>query len=258
MALLCWTVVLLAGVACSSAELGSQTSVEKYPSLAQVENRAGELWLQHCVASVLTSYHVLSTAQCFSGVNYSDRNSRIRAGTSYRGTEGIVREVYRVYIHPDFGQLENDGDIAVVRLQVALTLGDTVKQALILGQGIYLPTGLALTLVSWGTTTEGGSTGNENLYELNLYTIDDEDCLVTYLELNDVPNNTVTENMFCAGLRDSQGRDLDSSDVGAPLFYSGVTMGIISFGVSDGEDSVPVVSTAIASYSNWIVEMARY
>lgn len=41
----------------------------------------------------------------------------------------------------------------MVRLQDALTLGDTIKQALILGQGIYLPTGLGLTLVSWGTTT---------------------------------------------------------------------------------------------------------
>ena len=64
--------------------------------------------------------------------------------------------------------------------------------------------------------------------------------------------------MFCVGLRNTQGRDLDSQDVGAPLFFDGVTMGVVSFGVSDGDDSYPVVSTAIASYSNWIVETARY
>ncbi|KAJ8711582.1 hypothetical protein PYW08_008536 [Mythimna loreyi] len=257
MAVLCWAVVLLASVTCSSA-LGSQTSVEEYPSIAQVENRAGLLWLQYCVASVLTSYHVLSTAKCFSGPYYADNYRRIRAGASYRGTGGLVRGVERVYIHPDFGLLANDADIAVVRMQEALTLGDTIKQAQILGQGIYLPTGLALTLVSWGTTTEGGNTGNYNLYELDLYTIRDYDCINTYYYLQNFPNNTITENMFCAGLRGSQGRDLDSRDVGAPLFYSGVTMGILSFGVSDGEDSVPVVSTGLASYSNWVVETATY
>ncbi|KAJ8709005.1 hypothetical protein PYW07_008831 [Mythimna separata] len=258
MALLCWAVVLLAGVVCSSAALGTQTSVEQYPSIAQVDNRAGLLWLQYCKASVLTSYHVLSTAQCFSGVNYSDSNRRIRAGTSYRGTGGLVRGVNRVYIHPDFGNLDNDADIAVVRLQEALVFGDSIKQALILGQGIYLPTGLGLTLVSWGTTTEGGNIGNNNLYELNLYTIKDEDCLLAYYYLQDYANKTITENMFCTGLLSSKGRDLDSRDVGAPLFYSGVTMGIVSFGVSYGEDKYPVVAAAISSYSNWIVETATY
>uniref|UniRef100_A0A2A4JTK1 Peptidase S1 domain-containing protein n=1 Tax=Heliothis virescens TaxID=7102 RepID=A0A2A4JTK1_HELVI len=256
MASLYWAVLLLAGVA-YSAELGTQTSVEKYPSLAQVESRAGLLWLQHCVSSVLTSYHVLSTARCFSGVNFSNNNRRIRAGTSYRGTNGIVREVQTVYYNPSFGLLDNDGDIAVIRLDSALTLGSTIQQAAILGEGIYLPYGLNVQLVSWGTTAEGGNIGDNNLYELDLYTVNSDDCLETYFGL-DLENNTITENMICAGLRDSRGRDFDSRDEGAPIFYSGVTVGVVSFGVSRGEDSVPVISTNVGSYSNWIVEAARY
>ncbi|XP_049693481.1 trypsin CFT-1 [Helicoverpa armigera] len=256
MASLCWAVLLLAGVAYSS-ELGTQTSIEKYPSLAQVESRAGLLWLQQCVSSVLTSYHVLSTARCFSGVNYSDSNRRIRAGTSYRGTDGLVREVQRVYYNPSWGLLDNDGDIAVVRLETALTLGANIQQAAILGEGIYLPYGLNIQLVGWGTTAEGGNLGNSNLYELDLYTVNTDDCLETYLGL-DLENNTITENMICAGLRNTQGRDLDTRDEGAPIFYSGVTVGVVSFGVSRGDDSIPIVSTNIGTYSNWIVEAARY
>ncbi|XP_075984837.1 trypsin, alkaline C-like [Anticarsia gemmatalis] len=247
-------VTLLAGLTCVLA-LGEQATIAEFPSIVQVEDRVGAIWLQQCVGSVLTSYHILSAASCFSDVQYSARNRRVRAGTSYRGVDGLVREVYAVYNHPTYATpgMGQDGDISVVRLTTPLTLGATIEQASILGEGIYLPPGLEVTLAGWGTTAEGGLVGDEHLYSLDLVTIDDDRCLETYLGAS--TPHTITENMFCTGLA-TGGRDLDSRDAGAPLFYSGVTVGVVSFGVSRGEDQYPVVATAIGSYTNWIVDTA--
>ncbi|XP_026736005.1 trypsin CFT-1-like [Trichoplusia ni] len=255
MAAVFWAVILLAGLSCTSAELGSPAKIEDFPSVVQVENVAATIWLQQCVGSVLTSYHILSAANCFSGVGYNANTRRIRAGTSTRGYGGSVVEVYHVYIHPSYGQgVGNDGDIAVVRLDGSLKLGDTIQQASILGQGIQLPVALPVTLVGWGTTTEGGLIGNNDLYSLELATVYEGKCLHEYQ--NAEKPEIITENMVCAGLSTIGGRDLDSRDSGAPLFYSGVTVGVVSFGKSYSDDQYPIVSTSVGSYTSWIVETA--
>ncbi|CAD0204667.1 unnamed protein product [Chrysodeixis includens] len=255
MAAVFWAVILLAGFSCTSAKLGSPAKIEDFPSVVQVENIAATIWLQQCVGSVLTSYHVLSAASCFSGVGYNANTRRIRAGTSTRGYGGSVVEVYHVYIHPSYGQgVGNDGDIAVVRLNGYLQLGGNIQQASILGEGIQLPVALPVTLVGWGTTAEGGLIGNNDLYSIDLATVYEGKCLYDY-QNSDRPQ-VITENMICAGLPGVGGRDLDTRDAGAPIFYSGVTVGVVSFGQSYADDKYPVVSTSVGSYTAWIVEKA--
>ncbi|MBN4658865.1 trypsin-like serine protease, partial [Escherichia coli] len=130
-------------------------------------------------------------------------------------------EVSRIAIHPNYGVLGQDSDIAMIVLRTALPLGANIQQAPIIGEGIYLPTGLTLNLVGWGTTTEGGLIGDNNLYQLEVLTVSENACLNTYIS-----DSTITENMFCVRRLGADGLDFDSRDCGSPLFYSNTVAGI--------------------------------
>lgn len=83
---------------------------------------------------------------------YDGSYRRVRVGSSSRGVDGTVVGVQAATHHYDFGLLGHDADITVVVLDAYLTLGPTVQQAPILGQGIELPFGLVVRLAGWGTT----------------------------------------------------------------------------------------------------------
>lgn len=46
---------------------GTPTTVNEFPGIVQIEIGTGPIWIQGCAGSVLTSFHVLSAARCFSG-----------------------------------------------------------------------------------------------------------------------------------------------------------------------------------------------
>lgn len=85
-----------------------------------------------------------------------------------------------------------------------------------------------------------------------MYTVNDDTCLEAY-----IGDKFITENMFCVRRLGANGIDFDSRDAGAPVIYSDTTAGILAFGKSRENDEFPVVSTAVASYSDWIVEQAQ-
>ncbi|KOB70712.1 Serine protease 39 [Operophtera brumata] len=236
---------LFPGAFASAEEsIGSIASIEDFPSLAQVEIRVGLTWVQQCAASVLTNRHVLTTASCYRGTEVPEYSSRIRAGTSDRGLGGIVASVQDTIVHPSYGLLGSEADLAVVRLDVYLTLGTLVQQVAILGQGIELPEGLIVKLAGWGTTVQGGESSNDNLYSLDLTVHNNENCMEQY-----IGNQIITENMVCVGLNYINGRDFDSKDLGAPLYYENTLIGMLAFG-EQASDQLPLIVLATGTLSS--------
>ncbi|XP_004923290.1 trypsin, alkaline A [Bombyx mori] len=254
MAYVALVLLLVAAVSCSSNDIiGTPVEVTTFPSIVQVEIRVGDYWIQKCAGGIITNYHIVSVATCFSGANYSPERRRVRAGASRRGEAGSIVYVMQEYNHYYFGSLDADGDISVVRLTGPLTFSTGIAQAPIVGQGIELPSGLKVVNVGWGTTVQGSQDVDDALYKLDLFTQNNDRCVVKYLYATNP--RVVTENMICAGLY-GKGRDFDVSDLGSPLYYDNVLVGLLSFGVPNADDEYPVVATAVSFFSNWITRTA--
>lgn len=46
---------------------GTSVAITSQPSVVQVEAGIGSVWVQVCAGSIITNFHILSVAKCFSG-----------------------------------------------------------------------------------------------------------------------------------------------------------------------------------------------
>ncbi|CAB3238085.1 unnamed protein product [Arctia plantaginis] len=235
---LTWFVLLLAGLTCTHA-VGTRETIQNLPSICQVEFRFVLIWTHDCACSVLTTGHIISAWSCFQA-SPSDR--RIRLGTATSGWGGITREVRSIINHPL-------ADLTVVRLTNLVLLGPTIQNVPIVPQDHSVPQNEPLSIAGWGSTAQGGLFTNSYLYRAWL-----ESKNIT-LCMNQHPGRVTLENL-CVGLIGSAGRDFDSDDAGAPILYRGALAGLASFGAASSNNNLPIVATAIAPYTNWIVGAA--
>ncbi|XP_075984786.1 trypsin, alkaline C-like [Anticarsia gemmatalis] len=253
------SVLLFAGFCAASESGGSPASIEDYPSLVQVENGAGPLWVQTCAGTIITSRHILSAARCFSGPLFNPRLRRIRAGSSIRGRDGVVIGVESVANHPSWGANQHDGDISVVRLSASLVYGAGIQQGSVIGQGVAIPAALAVVHAGWGSTAQDAIWANRDLHSLSMHTVDHAACAEAYGSISigeiELPIH-ITENMICSGLVEDDGAlSHGVRDAGGPVYYEGVLIGVVTMGIPV-VDRLPLVSTNVASFTDWIVAHA--
>nr|ADM35106.1 serine protease 4 [Mamestra configurata] len=250
---------LFAGLACSTPSSrilgGTQTSIAQYPSVVQVEAAGAStgIWSQTCGGNILTVRYILSAAHCFHGIFYEPKNRRIRAGTSIRSYGGQVVYLDVEINHPTYGANDMDGDISLVRLRGSLEYGIYVQQGSIITQDFHMPEGIPVDLVGWGATQLGGLPSNE-LREATVFIVKREICAERYRNLF-IPR-AVTKNMICASLLDVGGKDACHGDFGGPLFYGQILVGILSWGEGCANKTLPGVSTAVSSYTQWVIGSA--
>ncbi|KAJ8709002.1 hypothetical protein PYW07_008828 [Mythimna separata] len=252
------TLALVAGSAYSLPTRivgGNETSIDRYPSIVAVEFQSiwSGTWSQSCAANILTSRYVLSAAHCFVGGTFQISLRRVRAGSSYRNTGGIVAQADAFWNHPSYGSNGFDGDISVIRLLSPLEYSPVVKPGTIIAQDSKIPDGLPVIHAGWGTTSQGGFLSTV-LRDVTIYTINNELCAARYQTL---PTPlVVTPNMICAGILDVGGKDACQGDSGGPLYYGEILVGVVSWGHGCANATFPGVSTSVASYTNWIVSVA--
>ncbi|CAG9567792.1 unnamed protein product [Danaus chrysippus] len=233
---------------------GDPTTIEQYPSIVQVEFQGiwSGVWSQSCGANIITTRTVISAAHCFEGRNYSPQLRRIRAGATYRNNGGQVSYVVVAYNHPSYNvAISYDGDITVVRLVQALVYNPAVAKTSIPAQGSVIPADLPVVHAGWGTTSSGGQLSSV-LRDVTIYTVNNTLCAEIYA--NRPRPLKVTENMICAGILGVGGKDACQGDSGGPLYYGNITIGVVSWGAGCAMAQFPGVSTAIAPYTNWIIE----
>ncbi|XP_038207459.1 trypsin, alkaline C-like [Zerene cesonia] len=253
-------VVLLAGLAIANGKRivgGQDTTIEKYPYIVQVDTFSvwSGNWGQSCGANILTSYFLLSAAHCFEGALYQAQHRRIRAGSTFRNSGGVIHYVEYAVNHPEYRVAARyDADINIFKLITPLIYNPSIQRGTIIAQDAVIPDNLPVVHAGWGTTSWGG-TASPILQEVTIYTINNQLCADRYAEFS--PGNIVTSNMICAGLLDIGGRDACQGDSGGPLYYTDIIIGVVSWGHRCANDTLPGISTSVASYSDWIQRTAR-
>ncbi|CAG4988582.1 unnamed protein product [Colias eurytheme] len=253
-----FAVLLLAGCSYASRIVGGQdTTIEKYPDLVQMDTWSiwTSSWGQSCGANILTSHWILSAAHCFEGWLYSPEYRRIRAGSTYRNTGGVIHYVDYEVNHPDYGKAtQYDADISVIRLLTPLVYTPVIQQGTIVRQNDVIPDNYPVVHAGWGTTRFNGPSASI-LQDVTIYVINNELCATRYLEY--YGSEYVTKNMICAGILDVGGKDACQGDSGGPLYSGDVIVGVVSWGHGCANETYPGVSASVASYSDWVVATAR-
>lgn len=98
-----------------------------------------------------------------------------------------------------------------------------------------------------------GGLPSSELQEATVFIVDRNSCAERYNALS-IPRS-VTENMICAG-RPEVVSNACQGDLGGPLYYGQILVGILSWGEGCGDISLPGVSTAVSSYTDWIIGAA--
>ncbi|CAK1545768.1 unnamed protein product [Leptosia nina] len=233
---------------------GVETSIEEYPFIVQLEAFTSPLgWSQTCGASILTSYWVLSAAHCFEEWEVSPK--RIRAGTTYRNHGGTMHYPRFTFNHPQYRVASRyDADVSVMRVTSPFVYSLYIQPGTIVPQGYQVPDNTPVVLAGWGDTAWGGNPAT-GLKKVEIYTINNELCRLRY---QDLPGNlVVTPNMMCAGILDVGGRDACQHDGGGPVLVGKIIVGVISWGHRCANATYPGISTAVSSYTDWIVQTAR-
>nr|XP_032525047.1 trypsin alpha-3-like [Danaus plexippus plexippus] len=206
-----------------------------------------DLWVQRCAGTIVSSWHVITSAFCFTGATLP--NYRIRGGSTYSMNGGQVVSIREVVKHPEFVETPRKNDIAVVILQEVFRLSGSLNIMYLPPKNIDIPNGIPATVVSWGFESEQGPIHN-SLMAITLTTVPLEQCQQIYADDADIKIN---EAVICANAANS---GVCSGDMGAPLVSGGVLIGVASNHKGCGSQNYPDVFTRIDAYVDWIMEVA--
>ncbi|KAL0892407.1 hypothetical protein ABMA27_015526 [Loxostege sticticalis] len=240
---------------------GEPTTIDRYPDMVQVL----KLWpfityAMWCGGLIINSRAVLTAAHC---VEWDAPITRqVRVGTSYwngTGASGVFR-VRRMITHPDF-KYNFDHDISIILLRQAIPVTPVSKIASLARPNYYLPDNAPVWTIGWGRTnyTDGDSV-TEQLHHVQVYTINQEDCVERYLNrtYKGKPEPLyVTDNQLCTGIWNVGGRDACVGDSGGPVYHNGVVVGIVSWGHACATAEFPGVNVRVSRFWNWIDRNSR-
>ncbi|XP_045779552.1 trypsin delta-like [Maniola jurtina] len=245
---------LIAGAASASEQYGQKeiqpqnaTVLQQFPSVVQIETYmfwSTMEWVQECAGSILTSRMILACASCTSGWSYEPRFRRIRAGSSFRHTGGLIFYVQDRVNHPSWSNWRYTGDVSVIRLMNALVYSPVIQQASIASPGSWIPAGLRLNQPGWGRVQQPMISNQEVL------TASISSCGRRDGNFSNAFNATV--DILCAI---PQADAAPNYDVGSPWLFNNVTVGIVgganTLGVYNG-----LMAADMAKYTEWVIDIA--
>ncbi|KAL0818891.1 hypothetical protein ABMA28_008207 [Loxostege sticticalis] len=235
---------------------GQQATLSQYPFVVALltNSGAGTVFRQACVGTILSNNAVLSAASCFfSGtVAHPASQWRVRAGSANSNAGGSVLVVNRITTHPNFGPVNLNNDVAVLRTRFNIDLRPGVAEAARIAGAAYafVPTN-SVWGVGWGAVGQGASWSDE-LRHVEIFVINQQTCAGRYSELG----FTVTNNMVCAGWLDVGIRGQCKGDNGGPLVDNGIVVGVFSWTRSCADYWYPAINTRVGRYTKWIVDTA--
>ncbi|XP_051534645.1 transmembrane protease serine 4-like [Myxocyprinus asiaticus] len=223
---------------------GQDAIIENWPWQISLQNSG-----QHtCGGSLVSPRWVVTAAHCFNGEGKKDLSRwKVVSANTYLGSSG-ASSVDKIIINGDYNSAKNDYDIAMIRLQSPITVGESRRPVCLPPQDLGLKGGDNLVVTGWGHLKEKGNL-SPNLQKAQIRLIDRDQCASTA-----VYGNSVTPRMICAGFLAGQ-VDACQGDSGGPLVYSSsrwMLVGVVSWGLGCARQDHPGVYTNVDQMLDWV------
>ncbi|KAA2237139.1 serine protease, partial [Chitinophaga agrisoli] len=225
---------------------GSTTNINQYPGRAALLYTWNwNQWWQSCGGNILNQRSILSAAHC----PYGDATGRwrIRVGSTFANSGGVVHNVNRIIIHPNYNRRTADSDLCILRSNSNIAYNNNVRPINIAGANYNLGDNQVVWAAGWGATSLGGS-NSEQLRHVQVWTINQNACVQRYRPIN----RAITANMLCSGVLDVGGRDQCQGDSGGPLLHNRVLVGVCSWGQYCADRRFPGVNVRVSRFTSWI------
>ena|SRR5437660_1011640 len=194
---------------------------------------------QFCGGTLVTPVKVATAGHCMAGQQAA--NLLVVAGRDDKKSDaGTVAKVARIWVDPDFANVESGSDVAILTLADRL---DYPTATIATSQSVYQP-GTASTILGWGRIRENGPT-SRYLMAASVPVVADPACASAY------PAFSPTA-MVCAGYPEG-GVDACQGDSGGPMVIGTVLVGIASWGDGCARPARYGVYTRVATYSALIL-----
>jgi secreted trypsin-like serine protease len=222
---------------------GTTTTTTSYPFIMQITDASQD---QFCGGTLVSATKVVTAAHCLVGETTS--SVRVVGGRTYlNGTNGTVSRVSDIWIHPDYQDVTEGNDVAVLTLSTSMPY-TPVSYVDSSDTDVYA-TGATARILGWGTTSSGGSSSNQ-LRTATVPLVSNSSCASSY------GSDFISSDMVCAGYT-SGGVDTCQGDSGGPLLIGGVLAGITSWGEGCAQAGYPGIYTRLTTFSDEVTEQVE-
>ncbi|XP_044532995.1 serine protease 42-like [Gracilinanus agilis] len=266
--LLCLLLLLLLLLPCSESVLscgqhhpfrkiigGDIATAKKWPWQVSLQVNQGHM----CGGSLINKEWVITAAHCVTW-NY---DYTVKLGDiSYFSTNlSTIISVKDILIYPSYAELFfYKNDLALVQLASPVTYNQMIQPVCLPTDRLHLKNGTRCWVTGWGkTSTEESVTKSSVLHEADQFIIENDHCNKLLRRHLFIPEffPIVNNKMICA--YHPEGKDACQGDSGGPLVcqlgeHTWVQVGIVSWGIGCGEETVPGVYTRVSRFSKWIIK----
>ncbi|KAM8711101.1 hypothetical protein ACLKA7_000264 [Drosophila subpalustris] len=221
---------------------GVATTINSFPWQISLQRNGGH----SCGGSIYSSTIIVTAAHCLQSVSASAL--RIRAGSSYWNSGGVVVNVANFKNHEGYNANTMVNDIAVIRLSGSLSMSSTIKA---IGLATSAPAnGAAASVSGWGTESSGSSSIPTQLRYVDVKIVSQASCASSAYGYG----SQIRSTMICAY---TVGKDACQGDSGGPLVSGGVLAGVVSWGYGCAYTNYPGVYADVAVLRSWVVSAAN-
>ncbi|KAJ2948066.1 hypothetical protein O0L34_g9863 [Tuta absoluta] len=227
---------------------GDVTTIDQYPFIAAMLVRFnGQVFFQNCGGSILNEKTILSAAHCYSGQNAAASRWRVRVGSSFRSSGGVVHNVARIINYPEYDKDAWDHDISVLHLETFMVFNDVVQQVQIAGPNYFPADNDRIWSVGWGQTSFQG-TPSEQLKHVEQRVMNQQQCMSGFAP------GIITDTMLCVTSVSNVDEGTCQQDSGGPNLHNNVLVGVTAFtGAPCAAAGSPSSTARISSYFDWIL-----
>ncbi|XP_007887786.1 chymotrypsinogen B-like [Callorhinchus milii] len=223
---------------------GEVAAPGSWPWQASIQDRSD--W-HFCGGSLIQSQWVITAAQC--GVRANDH--RVILGVSDRNLQlqdGQIMEISKVIVHPQYNPKTMSYDMALLKLEMPVTVNDHVSTVCLPTATDLFPSGMFCTTTGWGLTNPNDIGLPTKLHQASLPLVSKSEC-----EKKWGSSSIISDDMLCAG---GAGATSCLGDAGSPLVCeknnAWYLVGVVSWGTASCNLSIPAVYARVTQAQPWI------